>query len=524
MVRIAGFASNRGRNLRHIDDLEPGGATLAVIVTNHDDAPVLEAAAERNIPAVAVEQRPDESRRNHERRILDALEEYAFDLVCLDGYMRILSPAMLDALPLTVNVHPSLLPAFKGDDAWGDALAAGVAVSGCTVHVVTEEVDAGPILTQEPIPVREDDTVDSLKERILYSGEFKAYPRAVRWVAEGRVTVDEDRETVTVDPLPGDFPERDLTSGDRRGTLRYGENPHQSAAVYEDETRDAHSIPAATEHNPEAKGLSYNNVHDVDAAYRVALEFDRTACAVIKHANPCGVATADSTAAAYEAALATDAMSAFGGIVALNEPCDRETAVAVTDSFKEAVVAPGYADGAIEALGDRENLRVLEVPRREAPPSVLRRNVLGGYLVQDRDTAGLAVDDLEVVTEVEPTPDQRRTMRFAWLVAKHAASNAIVLADGTETVGIGQGQVSRVDAVDIAVRKARDHAEDKGPEGSVLASDGFFPFPDGLEAAAAAGVEAVVQPGGSRNDAAVIEAADEHGLAMAFTGRRCFRH
>ncbi|MFP4628595.1 MAG: phosphoribosylglycinamide formyltransferase [Halobacteriales archaeon] len=525
MVTLAGFASNRGRNLRNLDDLEPGGATLGVVVSNHADAPILEAARERGIETVAVERGETDSRREHEDRILAALEGHAFDLVCMDGYMRILTRAMLDHLPPVLNVHPSLLPAFPGDDAWGDALEAGVRVSGCTVHVATEEVDAGPIITQEPIPVRPGDTVETLKHRILYEGEFKAYPRAVRWFAEGRVEVSEDRRSATVEPAPDDdFPELDLVGGDRVDTLRYGENPHQSAAVYADVTDDAWSIAEARERNPNAKALSYNNVHDVDAAYRAAIEFDRTACAVIKHANPAGVATADSAALAYERALSTDPMSAFGGIVALNVPCDRETAMAITDSFKDAVVAPGYTDAALAELRTKESLRVLEVPERDRDPSPLLRSVLGGHLVQDRDHLGLAVDDLEVVTEAEPTAAQARTMAFAWGVAKHAASNAIVLATGTETVGIGQGQVSRVDAVELAVRKAREHAEGKGPEGAVLASDGFFPFPDGIEAAADAGVEAVVQPGGSRNDDAVIDAADERGLAMAFTGRRCFRH
>lgn len=524
MVSIAGFASNRGRNLRNIDDLRPGGASIEVIVANHADAPIIEEAAERGIPTIIVERDDDEPREEHERRILAELEDFSFDLVCLDGYMRILSGSMLDDLPVVLNVHPSLLPSFIGMDAWGDALDAGVAVTGCTVHIVTEEVDEGPIVTQEPVPIKPDDTVSKLKDRILYDAEFKAYPRAVRWFAEDRVTVLPDRRSVSVEPTSTSFDELDIVTGDQHYSLRYGENPHQDAAVYSDPTRDGPSVADAIERNPSTKDLSYNNVHDADAAYRIALEFDRPACAVIKHANPAGVATASSLSAAYDAALATDAMSAFGGIVALNEPCDRETAMAITDSFKETVIAPGYTEGALEELRAREALRVLEVPHIDRHPSVLRRSILGGYLVQDRDTAGLEEEELEVVTEVDPEPGQIKSMLFGWRVAKHAASNAIVLADGTETVGIGQGQVSRVDAVELAIKKAREHAEAKGPRGSILVSDGFFPFPDGIEVAAKAGIEAVVQPGGSRNDDEVIAAADDAGLAMAFTGRRCFRH
>ncbi len=524
MVSIAGFASNRGRNLLNLDDLRPGGATIEVIVANHADAPIIEAAAERGISTIIAERHDDESRQEHERRIVGELRDFSFDLVCLDGYMRILSPWMLDELPVVLNVHPSLLPSFVGMDAWGDALDAGVAVSGCSVHIVTEEVDAGPIVTQEPVSVRPDDTVSKLKERILYEAEFKAYPRAVRWFAEDRVTVAPDRTSVSVEPAETAFSELDLVTGDQLYALRYGENPHQDAAVYSDPTKDEASVADAIERNPSTKDLSYNNVHDADAAYRIALEFERPACAIIKHANPAGVATASSVSVAYDAALSTDAMSAFGGIVALNEPCDRETAIAITDSFKETVIAPGYTEGALEELRRQEALRVLEVPHIERPPSVLRRSILGGYLIQDRDAAGLDAEELEVVTDIEPTQGQIRSMLFGWRVAKHAASNAIVLTSGTETVGIGQGQVSRVDAVELAIKKATEHAEGKGPRGSVLVSDGFFPFADGIEAAAEAGIEAIVQPGGSRNDAEVIATAEEHEMAMAFTGRRCFRH
>lgn len=524
MVTIAGFAGNRGRNLLNLDDLEPGGATLGVIVTNHADAPIIESAAKRGIPTVVVERDDGEDRQDHEARILEELESHEFDLVCLDGYMRILSGWMLDRLPVTLNVHPSLLPLFPGMDAWGDALDAGVSVSGCTVHVVTAEVDEGPIVTQEPVPVHPGDSVATLKRRILYEGEFKAYPRAVRWFAQDRVEVTDDRSSVSIDPFDGDLHEVDFVSGDQVEPLRYGENPHQRAAVYVDPTRDEASVAGAPQLNPNAKALSYNNVNDADAAYRGVLEFDDTACTVIKHANPAGAAMADTPVEAYEAALSTDPMSAFGGIVALNEACDGETASAITESFKETVIAPSFSDEALEILEDAGSIRVLEVPHRDNDRALQRRSVLGGHLVQDPDEQTITADDLEVVTDREPTDAQLDSMTFGWRVAKHAASNAIVLVDGTETVGIGQGQVSRVDAVHLAIRKAREHAEGKDPAGSILVSDGFFPFADGLELAAEAGIEAVVQPGGSRNDDEVIEAANDHGITMTFTGTRCFRH
>jgi phosphoribosylaminoimidazolecarboxamide formyltransferase/IMP cyclohydrolase len=247
--------------------------------------------------------------------------------------------------------------------------------------------------------------------------------------------------------------------------------------------------------------------------------------AVIKHTNPAGCATADTLAEAYADALSTDEKSAFGGIVALNRECDAATATRIIDSFKEVVVAPGYTDAALETLFETENLRVLDVADAFAVSQALtEKHLVGGRLVQERDTQSLGPADLEVVTEREPTDEQVESMLFAWHTLKHVKSNGILLADGTETVGIGMGQVSRVDAVRLAAMKADEHAEGKDAEGAVMASDAFFPFPDGIDAAADAGIEAVIQPGGSKNDESVIEAANEHDMAMVFTGQRSFRH
>ncbi len=541
MVSILGMASNRGRNLINIHRNRPGGAELAAVVSNDASAPILEKAEARDIPAIAVERGDNEGRFAHEERLLEAIEVDAFDLVCLDGYMRILSSTFLEAMPTTLNIHPSLLPAFPGDDAWGDALEAGVSVTGCTVHVVTdavdedgnvieEEVDAGPIVTQEPIPVYPEDARESLKERVLYEGEFKAYPRAVRAFAEDRVEIAADGSVTIADEAGGRFPSRHVGTADRLGALRYGENPHQEGAVYVDATATEPNVIAGEQ--LAGKGMSYVNYIDAAGALKLVLEFSEPAAAVIKHANPAGCATAEELVTAYDRALSTDPMSAFGGIVALNRPCDPATAERIVDSVKHVVVAPGYREGALEILREREDMRVIDAVDGEPRPigpddrseTIVERAVPGGRLLQDRDLFTLDPDDLEVVTERAPTDEQRETMRFAWPVVKHATSNAIVLATGTETVGLGIGQVSRVDAVRLAARKAEQHAEGKHATGAVMASDAFFPFPDGIEAAAEAGIDAIVQPGGSTRDEDVIAAAEAHGMTMAFTGHRAFRH
>jgi len=535
-MKLAGLASNRGRNLMNVADRAPGGAELSVVLTNDADAPVLDAAEERGIPTEVVERDDDEERAAHELRVLDALEDYDFELVCLDGYMRILTDTFLGDVPTTINVHPSLLPAFPGMDAHEQVLEAGVKTTGCTVHVVDESVDDGPIVTQEPVPVYDGDDVADLKERVLYEGEFTAYPRAVEWFAEDRVTVDWENETVEVEgDTGGSFPDRRLVSNDRAADLRYGENPHQDAAVYADRTTDEASVVHADQLNEGAKALSYNNYNDADGALNLIKEFDEPAAAVIKHTNPAGCATGDSVAEAYEKALSTDPMSAFGGIVALNRECDAATAEQIIDSFKEVVVAPGYTDDALDVLFEKENLRVLDVgdgrtdesgrpANYDVTEELTEKPLVGGRLVQQRDTQHLTADDLEVVTEREPTDEQIESMLFAWHTLKHVKSNGILFAKGTETVGIGMGQVSRVDAVRLAAMKADEHAEGKDADGAVMASDAFFPFPDGVEEAAEAGIEAVIQPGGSKNDDMVIEAANEHDIAMVMTGQRSFRH
>lgn len=312
--------------------------------------------------------------------------------------------------------------------------------------------------------------------------------------------------------------------------LRYGENPHQAAGFYvSGEARPG--IATATQ--LQGKALSYNNLNDTDAAYELIGELgeDTPAVAIIKHANPCGAARGKTVIEAYREALACDSTSAFGGIVALNRPLDEATATEITKVFTEVVIAPGASDAAQAVFAKKKNLRLLITDGLPDPvsPGQFAKTVAGGVLVQDRDFGAITEADLKVVTKRAPTEEELKDMLFAWKVAKHVKSNTIVYVKDQATVGIGAGQMSRIDAARIAARKAEDAAEKEGyPEprtkGCVAASDAFFPFPDGMLAAASAGATAIIQPGGSIRDDKVIAAADEAGLAMVLTGMRHFRH
>ena len=307
--------------------------------------------------------------------------------------------------------------------------------------------------------------------------------------------------------------------------LRYGENPHQRAAFYREARQTEPCITAATQLH--GKEMSYNNYLDADGALELVKEFSEPAVAIIKHTNPCGAATGPTLDEAYRRALETDPVSAFGGIVAVNRMLDAETAKAIGEMFVEAVIAPGYAPGALDALKAKKNLRLLQVDGlaewlQSAPHAqrgLYTRKIVGGLLVQERDTRMVTPDALKCVTKRAPTDAEMATLMFAWKCAKHVKSNAIVFARGTELVAVGAGQMSRVDSVRIAVQKAT-----KEIKGSVMASDAFFPFRDGLDDAAKAGITAVIQPGGSVRDDEVVAAADEYGIAMVVTGTRHFRH
>ena len=331
--------------------------------------------------------------------------------------------------------------------------------------------------------------------------------------------------------LGEEMPERRAVAGTLQSALRYGENPHQQAGFYlTGDKREG--VASAVQH--QGKQLSYNNLNDTDAAFELAAEFDpaRTAAvAIIKHANPCGVAEAASLLDAYRLALRCDPVSAFGGIVALNRPLDDEAAEEIVKVFTEVIIAPGASDAAREIVAAKKNLRLLTTAGLPDPRAagLAMKTVAGGLLVQSRDNA--VVDDLElkVVTRKQPSAREMADLIFAFRVAKHVKSNAIVYARDGATVGIGAGQMSRVDSSRIAARKAEDAAEACGADaslaiGSVVASDAFFPFADGLLAAAEAGATAVIQPGGSMRDDEVIAAADAAGLSMVLTGTRHFRH
>ncbi len=324
--------------------------------------------------------------------------------------------------------------------------------------------------------------------------------------------------------LGEEAPRRRAYAGELAQTMRYGENPHQAASFY----RFANPrIGVATAKQLQGKELSYNNINDTDAAYELIAEFDPAqapACAIIKHANPCGVATGGSLAEAYERALACDPTSAFGGIVALNTRLDAATAAKVLEVFTEVVIAPEADEDAVALFRKKKNVRLLVtggLPDPHAPGETFR-SVSGGFLVQSRDTAHLTAADLKVVTKRSPTDEEVRDMLFAFTIAKHVKSNAIVYARQGQTLGVGAGQMNRKDSARIAALRAADFGLDL--KGSACASEAFFPFPDGLLQAADAGCTAVIQPGGSIGDDKVIEAANERGIAMVFTGVRVFRH
>jgi phosphoribosylaminoimidazolecarboxamide formyltransferase/IMP cyclohydrolase len=317
------------------------------------------------------------------------------------------------------------------------------------------------------------------------------------------------------------FPQQVNSSFVKMADLRYGENPHQQAAWYSDLQPDEGSLSTARQH--QGKELSYNNIADADAAWECVRQFDEPACAIIKHANPCGVAIANGPGEAYDLAFATDTTSALGGIIAFNRTLDAATASTIIDrQFLELLIAPSYADDTLAVLTAKKNIRVLEISGGKAAPQQGTKRINGGMLVQTSDLHELSRTDCRVVSQRQPEGQEWLDLLFAWKVARMVKSNAIVYVKGGRTVGIGAGQMSRVDSARIG----RWKAEDAGLpiKGAMMASDAFFPFRDGIDTAAEAGIRAVIEPGGSMRDEEVIAAADEHGMAMVFTGIRHFRH
>jgi len=316
------------------------------------------------------------------------------------------------------------------------------------------------------------------------------------------------------------FPENLALSFEKIKDLRYGENWHQEAALYKEPA--SKSISFASAEKLHGKQLSFNNISDSDAAISLALEFDQPAAVIVKHANPCGVALHREVSTAFKKAFECDSTSAFGSIIALNRQCDVPTAMQIASFFNEVVIAPSFDETALQLLKKKKNLRILKLPaleKEQKRQGLEFKSISGGLLAQTLDSVLLDEKLLKPVSQREPSKKEMQDLRFAWAVAKHAKSNTIVLAMDNATVGIGAGQMSRIDATDIAVKKSGGRHK-----GSVMASDAFFPFRDNVDAAAKAGVTAIIQPGGSVKDSEVIEAVNEHGIAMLFTGIRHFRH
>jgi len=421
-----------------------------------------------------------------------------------------------------VNLYPfretiakaevTLEEAIENIDIGGPAMVRSSAKNYPGVAVVTDPEDYPELLVE----MTADDGELSLATRFALAR--KAFVHTARYdaaIANWLTSLDEANQ-------PGAFPAHLQLAFDRVETLRYGENPHQQAAFYRDPTPLAGSI--ANYRQRQGKELSYNNIADADAAWECVKTFDTPACVIVKHANPCGVAIDANLLAAYEKAFQTDSTSAFGGIIAFNGTVDAEVVAAMNSRkhFVEVLLAPAFTDAARDMLASKQNLRVLELPLARVYHAWELKRVGGGLLLQTPDRFNVQASDLKVVSKIAPTAAQVEDLLFAYRVAKFVKSNAIVFCGRGMTLGVGAGQMSRVDSTRIAAGKAQNAGLDLA--GSCVASDAFFPFRDGVDVLAAAGATAVIQPGGSMRDEEVIAAADEHGLAMVFTGTRHFRH
>jgi phosphoribosylaminoimidazolecarboxamide formyltransferase / IMP cyclohydrolase len=424
---------------------------------------------------------------------------------------------------VVVNLYPftqtiakpgcTLIDAIENIDIGGPAMVRSAAKNYQHVAVVTDPADYASILKE----------MESSGGAVGAETRFRLAQKAFSHTAayDGAIS----NYLTSRDPAGEavrQFPERLNVRFELAQDLRYGENPHQQAAFYRD--LDAAAGTLARYRQLQGKELSYNNIADSDAAWECVRTLDETACVIVKHANPCGVAIADSTIEAYRKAFSTDPTSAFGGIIAFNREIDEATATAVSQQFVEVVIAPAISREALAVLGAKANIRVLEVPLpRDAGANALDyKRIGGGLLVQTPDRLNVGKSELKVVTKLAPTDDQLADLLFAWRVAKFVKSNAIVFCGGGKTLGIGAGQMSRVDSARIASIKAQNAGLTLA--GSAVASDAFFPFRDGVDVVADAGARAIIQPGGSVRDAEVIAAADEKGIAMVFTGVRHFRH
>ncbi|KAB8172357.1 bifunctional phosphoribosylaminoimidazolecarboxamide formyltransferase/IMP cyclohydrolase [Lysobacter maris] len=421
---------------------------------------------------------------------------------------------------VTARADCTLADAVENIDIGGPAMLRSAAKNFARVAVATDPAQY-PALVDE---MRGNDGALSAARR------FELSVAAFNRVAQYDAAISNYLSAITAAAAESsdEVPARSAFSAQANGSfvkvmdLRYGENPHQQAAFY----RDLYPAPGslATLEQLQGKELSYNNIADSDAAWECVRQFEAPACVIVKHANPCGVAVGVACGDAYELAYATDPTSAFGGIIAFNRPLDGATCKAILDrQFVEVLIAPDYDQAALAYASKKANVRLLRIPLAPVTPGFIdTKRINSGLLMQTADARVVTADELKVVSKLAPSADQLRDLLFAWKVAKFVKSNAIVYAKDNRTIGVGAGQMSRVYSARIAGIKAADAS--LVVEGSVMASDAFFPFRDGIDAAAAAGIKAVIQPGGSMRDAEVIAAADEHGLAMVFTGVRHFRH
>ncbi len=405
----------------------------------------------------------------------------------------------------------ALAEAIEQIDIGGVALLRAAAKNHASVYVLCDENDYGEIL--KVIDQEENDSLLALRRRLA----VKAFQRTAAYDAAianylGRLGEPEQSQSETA------FPPTLSLALPKIQDLRYGENPHQKAAFYRNNPLGETSLASAQQLH--GKELSYNNIIDLDSALEIVRAIEEPCCAIIKHNNPCGVARAEKLSDAFRAARACDPVSAFGGVIGFNREVDGETAEAMADLFVEAIVAPGFSAEALELLKKKKNLRLLATgPFTPVMEQWMLRSVVGGVLVQTRDTGVVTRDQLRVVTKAQPTEEDLDALLFAWRIAKFVKSNAIVYTSRNATIGIGAGQMSRIDSTNIAAVKAQSPVR-----GAYMASDAFFPFRDNVDRAADIGIRAIIQPGGSVRDEEVIQAADEHGLIMVFTGMRHFRH
>jgi phosphoribosylaminoimidazolecarboxamide formyltransferase/IMP cyclohydrolase len=426
---------------------------------------------------------------------------------------------------VVVNLYPfaatiarpgcSFADAIENIDIGGPAMVRASAKNHDRVAIVVDPLDYGAVLA-------EIDGNGSVSAATRLRLAAKAFTHTAQYDAMVASYLSQSARSNGNGTAASEFPDLLPLQYRKRLDLRYGENPHQQAAFYVASDAQGASVGSASQ--LQGKELSFNNLADADTALECVRQFDAPACVIVKHANPCGVAVAATIREAYDRAYRTDPTSAFGGIIAFNRPLDAETAAAIVErQFVEVIVAPSVEPEAREACSKKENVRLLVTGTLAASNSRFElRSVNGGLLMQTRDFGMVAPAEFDVVTRRAPTGQELDDLRFAWQVCKYVKSNAIVFVKDRMTVGIGAGQMSRVYSTRIAAMKARDEGLD--PAGSAMASDAFFPFRDGLDAAAEHGIRAVIQPGGSKRDAEVVAAADEHGIAMVFTGMRHFRH